>query len=182
QAGSSGGPGPLTITTQSLPSGTVSVNYSATLAATGGQPPYNWSVSSGSLPSGTNLNSAGALSGTPTTAGNYTFTIRVNDSGTGTQSQNFTIVIGGASSTAFSISNTSFPNGTVGQPYTQTLTTRNGCGFIVNNTRFSVIGGSLPPGLTIQGNSITGTPTAAGAFDFTLQAIQQDCGTATARF
>ena len=42
--------GPLAITTASLPGGTVQTAYSATLAATGGMPPYTWSVASGALP------------------------------------------------------------------------------------------------------------------------------------
>ncbi len=49
---------PLSITTASLPNGTVGVAYAATLAATGGTGPYNWSIVSGSLPSGLTLNLA----------------------------------------------------------------------------------------------------------------------------
>ena len=56
---------PLTITTSSLPNGTQLAAYSATLAATGGTPPYTWSISSGTLPSGLSLaSSIGAISGT----------------------------------------------------------------------------------------------------------------------
>ena len=46
-------PGPLTITTTALPAATAGVAYSATLAATGGTPPYTWSLASGTLPAGT---------------------------------------------------------------------------------------------------------------------------------
>ena len=48
-------PAPLAITTSSLPTGTVNIAYSATLAASGGAPPYVWSLNSGALPSGLNL-------------------------------------------------------------------------------------------------------------------------------
>jgi hypothetical protein len=70
---------PLVITTQSLPAATVGVPYSATLTATGGIPPYTWTVISGSLPPGLSLSSAGVISGTPTTAGTYNFTVQVID-------------------------------------------------------------------------------------------------------
>ncbi|MGH7336617.1 MAG: Ig domain-containing protein, partial [Myxococcota bacterium] len=51
-----------------------------TLAATGGVVPYAWSVAAGSLPPGLALNAAtGTISGTPTAAGNWSFTARVTD-------------------------------------------------------------------------------------------------------
>src|SRR5919106_2794373 len=85
--------GPLVITTATLPSGTVGVAYSATLAASGGVPPYAWSRVSGKLPNGLALSSAGTLSGTPSKKGTYTFTLRVRDS-VGTEvSKSFTVAI-----------------------------------------------------------------------------------------
>jgi len=61
-------------------SATVGDPYSLDLAATGGVAPYTWSVSSGALPTGLSLDPDGAISGTPTTAGNYSFTVHVTDS------------------------------------------------------------------------------------------------------
>ena len=70
----------LVITTTSLPSGNVGVAYSQTLAAGGGVTPYSWSVVSGSLPAGLSLGSStGTISGTPTAANTYNFTVRVTD-------------------------------------------------------------------------------------------------------
>jgi hypothetical protein len=84
----------VTITTTSLPNGTVQTAYSATLQATGGTSPYTWSVSTGSLPAGLNLASAtGAISGTPTTAGTSSFTIQVADSAGNKASAGLTITI-----------------------------------------------------------------------------------------
>jgi hypothetical protein len=68
---------PVTITTTSLPAMTVGVPFSATLVATGGISPYTWSVSSGTLPAGLSLSSAGVISGTPTVEGPYSFSVQV---------------------------------------------------------------------------------------------------------
>ena len=70
------------ITTTSLPVATVGVSYSATLSATRGVPPYsNWTVSSGSLPSGLTLATAtGVVSGVPTVAAASAFSATVQDS------------------------------------------------------------------------------------------------------
>jgi len=71
-------PGTLTVATSSLPSGAQGSAYSATLVAAGGSPPYTWSLAAGALPTGLSLSSAGVISGTPTTTGIFTFTVRVS--------------------------------------------------------------------------------------------------------
>ena len=70
---------PLSVSTTSLPSGTVGQAYSATLAASGGTAPYSWSLSGGSLPTGLSLSTNGVISGTPTVAGTSNFTVKVTD-------------------------------------------------------------------------------------------------------
>ncbi len=76
---------PLSITTTSLPPGTVystsdEVKYSATLTATSGNPPYKWAVISGSLPNGLKLSKTkGTISGKASFAGTFTFTVQVVD-------------------------------------------------------------------------------------------------------
>lgn len=87
---------PLAVSTQALPSGLINASYSATFSASGGSTPYSWSLAAGSLPTGLSLNATtGALSGTPTAAGTFTFTIQVKDSGAPVQiaSKGFSISV-----------------------------------------------------------------------------------------
>jgi hypothetical protein len=79
---------PPTVTVSALTLNTMTVGTaytSQTFAATGGTAPYTYTVSAGALPAGLSLNAnTGALTGTPTTAGAYSFTIQATDSTTGT--------------------------------------------------------------------------------------------------
>ena len=72
---------PLVVTNTSLPVGTIGAAYSAQLGATGGHPPYSWRLYATSvpLPSGLSLDSAGLISGTPTTAGTNYFKVEAYD-------------------------------------------------------------------------------------------------------
>ncbi len=84
----------LAITTTILSAGQVQSPYTATLAATAGTPPYTWSVFSGQLPPNVFLASAtGVISGTPTAAGSFPFTIQVSDSAGGKAQAGFSIMI-----------------------------------------------------------------------------------------
>lgn len=69
----------LSISTAALPSATPGSGYSQTLVASGGFPPYLWSISGGVLPAGLDLASAGTISGTPTSSGLYSFVAEVVD-------------------------------------------------------------------------------------------------------
>ena len=74
--------GVLTITTTSVPNGSVGTQYNATVNAGGGLQPYNWSIISGSLPPGLNLNNNNNsldINGQPNTTGTYPFTAQVTD-------------------------------------------------------------------------------------------------------
>lgn len=85
---------PVDIATASpLPSGTQGSAYSQTLTATGGTSPYTWTVFSGSLAPGLSLSSGGALTGTPSAAGGYSFTIRATDSASGFDDQVYSLTI-----------------------------------------------------------------------------------------
>jgi len=88
----------LTITTTSVPNGSVGAQYNATVNAAGGLQPYSWSIISGSLPPGLNLNNNNTLtiSGQPTATGTYNFTLQVtdNENTPASASNSYTIVIG----------------------------------------------------------------------------------------
>jgi Bacterial Ig-like domain (group 3)/Putative Ig domain len=79
-----------------LPSGTFNALYpTTTISASGGTAPYRFAVTSGSLPPGLTLASDGSLSGTPTQAGVFIFTVQATDSAnlpnTATQTYSLTI-------------------------------------------------------------------------------------------
>jgi Putative Ig domain len=90
------------IVSSSVPSGLVGSSYSTTLAATGGTTPYSWDISSGALPAGLTLSSAGTISGTPTGAGTFSITVKVTDSGSPatSASANLSVTIAAASYSA----------------------------------------------------------------------------------
>ena len=75
--------------------GIVGTFYSYNFSAIGGTPPYAWTVSSGSIPLGLSLTSAGVFSGFPSTLGTYSFTAMVTDSLAATATGNFTVTIAG---------------------------------------------------------------------------------------
>src|SRR5690349_24907997 len=96
---------PLQVTSSQLPGGTIGSAYSATLGASGGTSPYSWSVSSGTLPTGLSLSSSGAISGTPTVAGAFPFTVAVKDAAGGSASASLSINVVTAAPPTVSISN-----------------------------------------------------------------------------
>jgi Putative Ig domain len=90
--------GTLTISILSPSSGTSGTPYSASLAATGGNAPYQWSIPSGALPQGLSLDQSGVISGIPVKTGTYSFTATVKDGASTSVSKSLTLTVG--SSTA----------------------------------------------------------------------------------
>jgi uncharacterized protein (TIGR03437 family) len=139
---------------QSLPDGRVGTSYSA-----GFRVEYlngSFAVSSGSLPPGLLLDPSGALSGIPTAAGTFPFTVTAAGA-TLAASINIANLIP-------VFSTTSLPGGTVGQAYFQKTVVTGGF------PPYTYTATGLPPGLTINalGGSIAGTPTTAGTFQATV--------------
>ncbi|MHB8845267.1 MAG: putative Ig domain-containing protein [Nitrospirota bacterium] len=166
---------PFAITTSSLTNGTKGVAYSESLSATAGVcEAYTWSVSSGSLPAGLTLATTGVISGTPTTAGAPTFTVQVKNSAGRIAEKVFTLTINDTAQLTIT-TNSVLPNAAKDVSYTATLTGINGT---VPYVAWKLIAGSLPPGFNSFPAStstdrttatLSGTPTAAGTYKFTVE-------------
>lgn len=150
---------PLLIDTLSLHSGPAFTPYSDSIISEGGVAPYSYSKDSGTLPAGVRLNSDGTITGTPTVAGNFSFTPKVTDSSTppltAITSSPLTITI--TATAQLQITTQSCPMGVKGAPYPDfTLEAANGIGTL----RWQVINGTLPAGLSLDPNTgtISGTP------------------------
>jgi len=155
----------LTVNTTTCPDGTVGAVYSKVLSASGGVTPYTWSIDSGSLPAGLSLGSStGEISGTPTTAGTSSFTVKVTDSGTPTAStdtQDLAITI----YEDLDITTTSLIDATRNVAYSKTLAATGG----LTPYTWALDSGSLPSGLSLgSSGTISGTPTVYGNFSFTV--------------
>ena len=145
------------------PGGEAGVSYSDQLTVTGGTSPFTWSVSAGSLPPGVTLNaSTGLLSGTPTTAGTYSFTVKVADSSGQSNTEAVTLTVIPGPSLSFPAP----PSGWTHTVYGDTLTESGG----TSPFTWSVSSGSLPSGISLNASgTLTGTPTATGTFAFTVK-------------
>ncbi len=133
-------------------------------------------VVDGRLPGGTKLfdfaGSTGLVNGIPTTAGTFTFTVQVKDTTRATDTETFTIEV--LPPEPPSITTVTLSDGTVGEFYC--------CGnlFAIGGVQpyaWSVVAGTLPPGLELprRENTISGTPTTAGTFTFTVR-VTDDLG------
>jgi len=158
---------PLAITTSSLAPGDINLPYSQTLTATGGSTPYLWQLVSGSLPNGLMLTgfNGGVITGTPTVTGMFNFTVKVTDMANLTSTEKtFSILIGG-----LTITTVSLPDGSTGTAYSATLEAAGG----QLPYTWSIVTGSLPPGLSLTGTTgvVSGIPASAGTFYFTVKVI-----------
>src|SRR5438552_1165340 len=131
---------PLQVASSQLPGGTAGSAYSATLSASGGTSPYSWSVSSGTLPTGLSLSSSGTLSGTPTVAGAFPFTVAVKDAASGSASANLSINVVTAAAPSVSISS---PANGVTVSGTTTVSGVASDGLTITSVQLSVDGGAF---------------------------------------
>jgi alpha-tubulin suppressor-like RCC1 family protein len=158
---------PTWTTAASLASTAQSVAYSFTLVATNASA-TGYSLQSGTLPAGVTLSNAGVLSGTPTAATTYNFTVRALST---TSSLVF-------ADRAFSLTTVPLPvwsspaAGALTEVATGTGTAITTINFVATNgVSYAVTVGTLPTGLSLStGGQLTGTPSAAGSFSFTVTA------------
>ncbi|HEV3304902.1 MAG TPA: Ig domain-containing protein [Candidatus Sulfotelmatobacter sp.] len=138
--------GRLTISTQSLQAATRGVSYSQLLSSSGGTAPYSWSISSGMLPAGMQLNaSTGVIAGATIQIGTFPFTVMVRDASSDQASQPLTLVVSSVSSTpclsgppTYSCSSISTANpGTISPIFASTAPTATTCiGMCQNSTAY----------------------------------------------
>jgi Putative Ig domain len=148
--------------TTQIPCGSNGVPYSTTIPVTGGVAPLDFSLASGSLPAGLQLNVSGAITGRPTgpvsgQANPSVFTVKVTDNSTSPVSatQQYSIYISPAQPlkiTAVSPLQTGFVN----FPYNSAISTSGG----VTPFAWSLASGQLPPGLSLNTSTgqISGVP------------------------
>lgn len=140
--------------------------YSHRFTASGGAAPYAFRLASGTLPEGLTLETVGTLSGTPTEAGDFTFEVGVTDSSTGagpfSARQAYAMTVATPEIT-FQASLAEF---TFGSEVSQSIEVTGGAA----PYDFSVVGGAIPHGLSLSNTGqLSGTPEAAGPFEFTVQ-------------
>jgi hypothetical protein len=129
------------------------------------------------LPAGLTLNtSTGAISGTPSATGTFNFTVNVTDANALTATKALSIIIS-AAATPPTITTASLPGGTQNSAYTGQLAASGG----TTPYSWSITTGALPTGLALTAatGAISGTPSATGTFNFTVQVRDANALTAT---
>jgi peptide/nickel transport system substrate-binding protein len=151
------------------PNGVIGRPFSFRFESDGRGPLQDFTVASGTLPPGVTLRADGVLSGTPTHAGTFAFGIEAARGCGGTETQeSFTVTV----REQLAVTTSTLDGGTVGTPYSETLEA-SGLGGL--STAWSVTAGSLPTGLAVAPDGvISGTPTAAGAYTFTVKVSDVD--------
>jgi hypothetical protein len=167
------------ITNTSLPNGTLSASYSATLGATGGAGGYfGWSISSGSLPNGLHIsdgaNYTGVISGTPTQTGTFPITVSLIDNSGYSPQKGFSLIVG----QSLQITTASLTNATFDVAYTNQLLATGG----TTPYTWTIANGSqqLPSGLALSTNGIiSGAAATNGTFSFIVRVTDVNSLTTT---
>ncbi|MEI5679504.1 MULTISPECIES: putative Ig domain-containing protein [unclassified Mesorhizobium] len=168
----------ITIAPDTLPGGSAGVAYEpVAMTADGGEAPYAFSVTTGDLPEGLSLATTGEISGTPTEAGNFTFTVTATDDNNFTGTREYTLAV---DAPTISIAPDTLPGGSAGVAYEPVAMTADGG---EAPYAFTVTTGDLPEGLSLATTGeLSGTPTEAGNFTFTVTATDDNDFTGTREY
>ena len=168
-----------------LPDGTAEANYSQVVSASGGMAPYGYSVTAGALPAGLVIGSStGAITGTPTAAGDFTFTITAADANGATGSAAYTLKIKSSSVTfVFTPSGGALADAMAGEDYSQSITAKGGVAPLL----YRLASGALPNGVVLnistgELNGPLGADADAGDYGFTIQVSDRNGATGTAGY
>ncbi len=166
------------VTPSPLPAGTAGQPYQAALAATGGAAPYFWRVLAGQLPPGYFIDSrTGEIRGVTAQPGAFVAEILVRDSEQRFATKSLSLTVQAAPLGI--LPDPPLPPAFVGQAYALSLIPTSG-----NVTSWSLIAGSLAPGLTLGSTNgqISGAPSKAGTFVWTVLAVRADGATAVREY
>lgn len=169
-------PPTLTLAPPTVPAATENTSYNQTVSASGGVAPYTYVISSGALPAGMTLSSAGVLSGTPTVSGSFNFDVSATDSSTGTGP--FTTLLAytlTVNPPTITLSPTTLAGLQVGVASSQTLTASGGTAPYT----YTISTGNVPTGMVFNSSTglLNGTPSAGGAYSFTVTATDANSNT-----
>ncbi len=170
----------LAITNSALPQANASVPYSASLSAVGGVAPYNWSLISGSLPQGIQLQSStGAIQGTTSKLGSYPVSVQVTDASGRDATAGFSLTVIAPSPT-LAITSSYLPPADASVAYSASLSATGG----VTPYQWSLASGSLPSGLQLQSSSgmLKGTTSLTGTFPLSVKVTDASGNHASAAF
>lgn len=153
--------------------GVVGASYQTDFSLVGGVLPSAWDAPTGSVPPGLSFDvNTGRLSGTPSAAGAYTFSLAAHDSSPISITKSVTMTV----YAALAVSTSNLTATTVSRPYSQTLASSGG----TSPKTWSIVSGTLPNGIALGSATglLSGAATTPGAYSFVVRV--DCCGTASA--
>jgi len=167
----------ITLSPSTLTAAFKNANYTNSVSASGGQGPYTFAVTSGTLPTGISLNSSGAISGRATTPSSNNITITATDANGNTGFRAYTFTV---SDVVISLSPATLPSGLQNVAYTTTVSASGGQAAY----QYAITSGTLPAGLSLNTTNglISGTPTAVVNSTITITATDANTNTGSKEY